>query len=232
MQWFRMYAEAIDDEKLRLLAYEDRWHFVAMLCLKSQGTLDNLENLDRRIGIKMGLRVAELDEVKRRLMEVDLIDENYQPVAWCRRQYESDSPAYKAAKQRKYRDNHKALRNGDVTVTTALPPRTEQNRTEQNRTEETYASSANANSASARPKSSSIQETKILHNIPLADGSDFGITSKMVGEFEVLYPAVDIRQTLNEIRGWNLTHPDRRKTKRGVMAHVNTWLAREQNKGV
>lgn len=121
-----MYAEAVDDEKLRLLAYEDRWHFVAILCLKSQGTLDAVDGtLSRRIAVKMGLRVTELDEVKRRLLDVGLIDDNFQPIAWERRQYASDSPSYKAEKQRRYRTKHKALRNGGVTVTTPLPPRTD-----------------------------------------------------------------------------------------------------------
>ena len=35
MQWFRLYAGIVDDEKLRLLAFEDRWHYVALLALKS-----------------------------------------------------------------------------------------------------------------------------------------------------------------------------------------------------
>jgi hypothetical protein len=48
-----MYAEAVDDEKLRLLAFEDRWHFVALLCLKSLGTLDSdAPFLERRIALK------------------------------------------------------------------------------------------------------------------------------------------------------------------------------------
>lgn len=130
MQWFRMYAEAVDDEKLRLLAFEDRWHYVAILCLKSQGTLDNKDQLERRVGVKLGLRLSELDEVKRRLTEVGLIDENYQPLAWDKRQFVSDFSSYKAEKQKRYREKAKTLRNIDVTVTTALPARTEQNRTD------------------------------------------------------------------------------------------------------
>jgi uncharacterized phage protein (TIGR02220 family) len=130
MQWFRMYSEAVDDDKLRLLAYEDRWHYVAILCLKSQGTLDVLDNIDRRVAVKLGLRVSELDEVKRRLIEVGLIDDEFQPKAWSKRQYESDFSSYKAEKQRRYREKKKSLRNSDVTVTTALRARTEQNRTD------------------------------------------------------------------------------------------------------
>ncbi|EKU29717.1 hypothetical protein C660_12539 [Alcaligenes sp. HPC1271] len=45
MPWFRAYTEMVDDEKLRLLAFEDRWHYVALLCLKGQGVLDSEDTL-------------------------------------------------------------------------------------------------------------------------------------------------------------------------------------------
>lgn len=67
--------------------------------------------------------------------------------------------------------------------------------------------------------------------IPLNDGSEYAITPAHVAEFEKLYPAVDVLQTLNEIRGWNLANPTRRKTRAGVLRHVNGWLAKEQNSG-
>jgi uncharacterized protein YdaU (DUF1376 family) len=67
--------------------------------------------------------------------------------------------------------------------------------------------------------------------IPLNDGTEFGVPKAMAIELERLYPAVDIAQTLNEIRGYNLAHPTRRKTARGIFAHINTWMAKEQNRG-
>jgi hypothetical protein len=105
LPWFRMYAEAIDDDKLRLLAFEDRWHFVAILCCKTQGVLDtHPETLDRRVAVKLGLQLRDADEVKRRLIEVDLIDEHWQPKAWNKRQFTSDSSANRT---RKWRENKK-----------------------------------------------------------------------------------------------------------------------------
>lgn len=93
MQWFRMYAEAVDDEKLRLLAFEDRWHFVALLCLKAQGTLDekNPELRVRKICIKLGLDSMELETVMKRLETVGLVSHDYEPVSWRKRQFLSDS---------------------------------------------------------------------------------------------------------------------------------------------
>lgn len=67
--------------------------------------------------------------------------------------------------------------------------------------------------------------------IPLNDGTEFGVSKLFAEELAKLYPQVDVPQTLNEIRGWNVTHPKKRKTRSGVVGHINTWMAKEQNRG-
>lgn len=139
LPWFRMYSEAVDDEKLRLLAFEDRWHFVAILCLKAQGTLDSSAPfLERRIATKLGLQPAHLDEVKRRLIEVQLIDADFQPIKWGKRQFRSDHNA--AERKRNQRDKERDCdSHNDVTTTDRDSHATEQSRdraeTEQSRGE-------------------------------------------------------------------------------------------------
>lgn len=113
--WFRLYSEAVDDEKLRLLAFEDRWHFIALLCCKNNGVLDEPQSslMRRKVAVKLGLDLRELGEVARRLSEVGLVNEDtLQPLAWDDRQFKSDT-----SKQRtkEYRDRLKSHR--DVTVT-------------------------------------------------------------------------------------------------------------------
>ena len=112
MTWFRLYNEAIDDEKLRLLAFEDRWHFVALLCCKSKGLLDSADSHDlktRKIALKLGLSTRELDEVARRLAEVGLIDrDTLQPLAWDERQFQSDASTDRV---RKFRERQKQAGN-------------------------------------------------------------------------------------------------------------------------
>ena len=127
--WFRLYTETVDDEKLRLLAFEDRWHFIALLCLKGQGLLDEGGPLlMRKVAVKLGLDTRALEEVARRLAEVGLIDQNtLQPLAWDKRQMKSDSSAerVKAFRERKKqanKSNEKAPKTGgngycNVTVT-------------------------------------------------------------------------------------------------------------------
>lgn len=123
MAWFRLYSEAIDDEKLRLLAFEDRWHFVALLCCKSKGLLDSDDSHElkvRKIALKLGLSTRELDEVARRLSEVGLIDrETLQPLAWDERQYQSDASTDRVRKfrERQKQTGNAVKRQGNVSVT-------------------------------------------------------------------------------------------------------------------
>jgi len=127
MQWFRLYTDITDNHKLRMLAFEDRWHFVAILACNSAGLIkgDN-EFLERALAVKLGVQLRELDEIKRRLIDVKLIDADWKPVGWDERQYVSDSST---ARTRKYREKQKATdsvtsreRHNDVTVT---PPDTD-----------------------------------------------------------------------------------------------------------
>jgi hypothetical protein len=102
-----MYSRSVDDEKLRLLAFEDRWHFVALLCCKSMEILDDsdLQLMRRKVAVKLGLDVQELGEVARRLSEVGLIDrDTLQPIKWDDLQYQSDSSKERV---RKYREKRK-----------------------------------------------------------------------------------------------------------------------------
>lgn len=71
----------------------------------------------------------------------------------------------------------------------------------------------------------------VFITVPLNDGTDFAIPPGLVTEWESLYPLCDVAQTLREIRGWAIANPTKRKTRTGVLRHVNAWLAREQNRG-
>lgn len=108
LPWFRAYAKMVDDEKLRLLAFEDRWHFVAILCCKCAGLLDKgdaLPLLRRKMGVKLGLASRDLDAMADRLAELNLIDpETFQPTGWGDRQYQSDSSYERVKRHRAKRE--------------------------------------------------------------------------------------------------------------------------------
>jgi len=123
MQWFRLYSRMIDDDKLRLLAFEDRWHFVALCCLKSEGLLDEpADDLRaRRIAVKLGVQLRELDEISRRLREVGLVDETLSPIAWDELQFRSDSSTdrVKAYRKRQKKQRVETVKRSETVSETA-----------------------------------------------------------------------------------------------------------------
>lgn len=67
--------------------------------------------------------------------------------------------------------------------------------------------------------------------LPLNDKTEYPITEEAVREWARLYPAVAVIQQLRAMKGWLDANPRRRKTKSGILRFVNSWLAREQDKG-
>ena len=67
--------------------------------------------------------------------------------------------------------------------------------------------------------------------LPLNTGEEYPISQSSYEEWKKLYPAVDIKQELNKMRGWCLSNPTKRKTIRGINKFINGWLSREQDKG-
>ena len=106
MTWLKLYTEILDDPKIRLLAFEDRWHYVALLCCKSEGLQDERDGIwERLLRVKLGLAEVEFCSLKKRLLEVFLIDENWNPTGWDKRQGAGDEKA--AERQRRYREKLK-----------------------------------------------------------------------------------------------------------------------------
>lgn len=67
--------------------------------------------------------------------------------------------------------------------------------------------------------------------LPLNTGEEYPIYQSAFEEWEKLYPAVDVKQELNKMRGWCISNPTKRKTVRGINKFVNGWLSREQDRG-
>lgn len=84
------------------------------------------------------------------------------------------------------------------------------------------------NNISPEPKIDSGPKVAIL---PLNTGEEYPIYQKDFDEWQILYPAVDVLQELNKMRGWCIANPDKRKTKRGVKRFINSWLSRQQDRG-
>lgn len=66
--------------------------------------------------------------------------------------------------------------------------------------------------------------------LPLNDHTTHQVTQEDFTEYSRLYPAVDVMQELRKMRGWLMSNPTRRKTRRGIRAFITTWLAKCQDK--
>lgn len=64
---------------------------------------------------------------------------------------------------------------------------------------------------------------------PLNDQSRYELLQSQVDQFVALYPAVNVDSQLRACLGWNIANPTRRKTRSGILKHINSWLAEKQN---
>ena len=107
------------------------------------------------------------------------------------------------------------------------------------RNKKTYAQSDKLTSIDSTPEdgnepsvtSQSEPDEESIVEIKLNDGSVHGVTASKVSTWQVLFPAVDVRQELNKMRAWSDANPSKRKTKRGVERFIVNWLSREQDRG-
>lgn len=65
----------------------------------------------------------------------------------------------------------------------------------------------------------------------LNDKTFYDVPSDKIALWKEAYPAVDVEQQLKRIRTWLDSNPTRRKTRRGIVRFINSWLAREQDEG-
>lgn len=113
LPWFRMYSEFATDPVVQSLSFDDQRHFVMVLCLKCSGLLDKrFPKPEARIEIlkrALGLDGVSFVETCNRLVTAGLVSSDWQPLAWKKRQFVSDSSTTRVRAFRK--------RSRNVTVT-------------------------------------------------------------------------------------------------------------------
>lgn len=88
-----------------------------------------------------------------------------------------------------------------------------------------------SNTSICAERECSTPEPEPIITLPLNTSEEYPFFEKDILEFSELYPAVDILQAMRGMKGWLMTNPTRRKTKRGIKRFVNSWLAKEQDRG-
>lgn len=106
MKWFKLYTELAQHPRLRILSFEDRWHYVSLMCAKADGTLDqdNEKLRDQMLSVHLGLTPVEMAAVKDRLMDVELIADDWDIINWEDKQ---SADATGAARKRRQRAKEK-----------------------------------------------------------------------------------------------------------------------------
>ena len=74
-------------------------------------------------------------------------------------------------------------------------------------------------------------EEPSVFQMPLNDGSFYGVTQSEIDKYSSLYPAVDIEQEMRGMIGWLYSNPTLRKTQSGIRRFMNNWLSKTQNQG-
>jgi uncharacterized protein YdaU (DUF1376 family) len=82
----------------------------------------------------------------------------------------------------------------------------------------------------ALQSSSSIKdkEKDIQLSVVLRDKSDFKLYEEKILEYQKAYPNIAVRQELLKIIQWNQDNPAKRKTRVGILRHINSWLSGAQ----
>lgn len=108
--WFRMYVDFLTDSKMIAIAFEDQRHYIGVLALKSSGILDQKASdvmMNRIVSQRLWIDHSLILDVKKRLLDAELIDAYWQPIAWDKRQKKSDYSLTGAERAKNYRDRAK-----------------------------------------------------------------------------------------------------------------------------
>ncbi len=118
------------------------------------------------------------------------------------------------------------------------PLRSQEQEQEQEQEQDIEPSSLRSEGSCPEPKTdgSGLEEpavdNQVVLTIPLnVKGSEFPITKADIAQWQETFPAVDVLAELREVRQWNLDHPQKRKTRKGIRGHISRWLGKEQDRG-
>lgn len=74
----------------------------------------------------------------------------------------------------------------------------------------------------------SVDSGKEIISFILKDNSEFKVTEDIYNEYKQLYPDINIMQELRSLKAWCISNPSKRKTRKGALRFVNSWLSRKQ----
>ena len=82
---------------------------------------------------------------------------------------------------------------------------------------------------STEPKQVDSVQYADVEKIPLSDGTEWQMPLELYQEYSRIYPSVNVKTAVANMRIWSISNPTKKKTRRGITRFVNSWLEREQN---
>jgi len=118
--WFRLYTEFASDPKVQLLDETLQRRFIMLLCLAGAGITPTTNVSEVDFLLRIG--VSECERTRSILVAKGLIDDNWFPKKWTKRQFESDSSTERV---KRFRKRQRAVTE-DVSGTASEQSRAEQ----------------------------------------------------------------------------------------------------------
>lgn len=75
------------------------------------------------------------------------------------------------------------------------------------------------------------QNTQTFIELNLIGGETYNVEESYVKEMQDLYTNVNVENELKKMKAWLINNPTKRKTRKGICRFINSWLAREQDRG-
>lgn len=90
-----------------------------------------------------------------------------------------------------------------------------------------YINAPTSNKSEVEPEATE----PIFIELILNTGQMYPVTQKQIEGWKRLYPGVNVEQALRSMAGWLEGNPTKRKTQRGIVRFITSWLDRDQNSG-
>lgn len=217
LRWLKLHTDMLNDDKLLLLDKADRYRYVELLLLKRAGVLDSTapKRLER-VASSVRETPEEWLTAMARLLDAGLIDEQWHPRAWDRRQAHVDTDA--AIRMRNYR----ARLRGDVG--TGDEPVTERVR---NACAQSYVleveEEVEVDTEGEKEKEGSKSRSRAPARGSKRMPADWKPDQQLLEWAEAMCPLVDFAAELQAIRDceFRVAHSD-------WSATVRNWMRREQ----
>lgn len=71
----------------------------------------------------------------------------------------------------------------------------------------------------------------VFIRMPVIGDGEYPVTEKQVAEWAVLFPGVNVEQSLRNQSAWLKANRTKRKTMRGMPRFITNWLTSDQNSG-